>query len=179
MRYKLLFDGEHILSTGRKEVLERVVKAVRLCYQCGTCAGGCPVFRNNQDMNPRIVVEKLLLGREEEVVEALSAWNCSLCYTCSQRCPQGVDLAHLLIDLKNLSASEGRTPIGVLDEMKLVHETGMTAEMSKMIIKRRQKMGLPDLPSPDLEEIQKIMRATGFEDLLGVNAEVKTAEATS
>jgi len=126
-------------------------------------------------MNPRLVVEKLLLGREEEVLEALSAWNCSMCLTCSQRCPQGVDLAHLLIDLKNLSVREGKTPVGVLDEMKLVHQTGMTAETSKMILKRREKMGLPEMPSPSVEEIQKIMKATGFEALLGVNIEAQAA----
>lgn len=138
----------------------------RVCYQCSTCAGGCPVFRNSPEMNPRLIIGKLILGQLEEVLASSYAWNCSFCLTCTQRCPQGVDLAHLLVDLKNLSVRRGNTPVGVLDEIKTLYLTGLTQETSRTILNRRKKLNLPDMQYPDLTEIQKIMDVSGVNDLL-------------
>ncbi|MHA2272037.1 MAG: 4Fe-4S dicluster domain-containing protein [Candidatus Hodarchaeales archaeon] len=149
--------------------LDTIFSLIRPCYQCGTCAGGCPVFRNNPEMNPRLIAEKLLLGLTEDVFQTQYAWNCSFCITCSERCPQGVDLAHILVDLKNLSVREGIVPPAILNEMKMLNQNGMTLETSKMIIKRRKKMNLPELLHPNVLDIQKILKKTGIYDLLNSN----------
>ena len=167
------------MSDYEDENLKRVLSLIRPCYQCSTCAGGCPVFRNGSEMNPRLIVVRLLLGQVEEVFEAQYAWNCCLCLTCSQRCPQGVDLADLLIDLKNQSVREGNTPVEILNEIKMVSRTGMTLEPSRIILKRRKKMKLPEVLHPNLLEIQKIMKATGFDDLLSSNLKTKRISETS
>lgn len=165
------------LSENMKNILDHTLSLARVCYQCSTCAGGCPVFRNNPEMNPRVIIEKLILGQVEEVLTSSYFWNCSFCLTCTQRCPQGVDLAHLLVDLKNLSVRRGTTPVGVLDEMKTLYLTGLTQETSKTILNRRKKLNLPEMQYPDLTEIQKIMDASGFNDLLKLNTrKEKTSE---
>lgn len=152
-----------------ENILDRVLSLARVCYQCSTCAAGCPVFRNNPEMNPRLIIGKITFGQVEEVLASPHIWYCSFCLTCTQRCPQGVDLAHLLVDLKNLSVRRGNTPVGVLDEMKTLHLTGLTQESSKTILNRRKKLTLPEMQYPDLTEIQKIMDVSGFNDLLKLN----------
>ncbi|UCE12416.1 MAG: 4Fe-4S dicluster domain-containing protein [Candidatus Heimdallarchaeota archaeon] len=152
-----------------KIILDRILSPARVCYQCSTCAGGCPVFCNNPEMNPRLIIEKLILGQVEEVLTSSYIWNCGFCLICTQRCPQGVDLAHILVDLKNLSVKRGNTPVGVLDEMKTLYLTGLTQESSKTVLNRRKKLNLPEIQYPDLSEIQKIMDVSGFNDLLKLN----------
>ncbi|MFX0062037.1 MAG: 4Fe-4S dicluster domain-containing protein [Candidatus Hermodarchaeota archaeon] len=143
------------MSDFKEKGLERVISLGRACYQCSTCTGGCPVFRNNPEINPRLVIAKPILDGVEEFPATLNAWNCCLCLTCNQRCPQAVDLAHLLIILRNLSVHEGNTPAGVLDEIKMLIQTGMTQKASKMIQSRRKRLKLPEILYPDLTEIQK------------------------
>jgi heterodisulfide reductase subunit C len=113
---------------------------------------------------------KIILGQVEEVLASPYVWNCSYCLTCTQRCPQGVDLAHLFVDLKNLFVMRGNTPVGVLDEMKILLQTGLTQESSKTILNRRKKLNLPEMQYPDLTEIQKIMDVSGFNDLVKLNS---------
>ncbi|MFX1533971.1 MAG: 4Fe-4S dicluster domain-containing protein [Promethearchaeota archaeon] len=158
------------------ESIEEIVTNLRACYQCGTCAGGCPVFRVDSDKNPRILIEKMLLGEDvEHLLEDERVWYCSLCYTCTARCPQGVDLAHLLIELKNLSVDLKHAPKGIIAEIKAILENGTTAPISKAILSKREKMGLAkELPRANQEEIVKLLDRTGVVESL--NALLKTQE---
>ena len=157
------------LSDNLKNTENHILPFARVCYQCSTCAGGCPVFRNNPEMNPRLIIGKLISGQLDEVLESSYIWNCSFCLTCTQRCPQGVDFAHLLVELKNLSARRGKTPVGIIEEMRILHKTGLTQEVSKTILNRRKKLSLPEIQHPDLSEIQKIMDISGFNTSLNSN----------
>lgn len=135
---------------------------IKLCYQCGTCAGGCPVFKQYSKFNPRRVMEKLLHGEfDEKIFDEQQIWYCTMCYTCSTRCPQGIDVGHVIGELKNMAVQVNNAPAGIIGEMNAILETGSTAAISQMIMKRREKLGLPELPSPDLDEIQKLLNVTG------------------
>ncbi|MFX1511793.1 MAG: 4Fe-4S dicluster domain-containing protein [Promethearchaeota archaeon] len=154
-----------------KKILEQVHSQIKVCYQCSTCAGGCPVFRNNPEMNPRLVIAKLQLKPSEKTIDEQNVWNCCLCFTCSERCPQGVDIVHVLIDLKNLTARRGKTPIGIFEEMKILNQTGMTQKITNVVLRRRKKMNLPEVCQPNINEIQRIMELTGYNALLNLSAE--------
>ncbi|MFX0206838.1 MAG: 4Fe-4S dicluster domain-containing protein [Candidatus Hodarchaeota archaeon] len=156
------------MSEYETKILERVHSQIRVCYQCSICAGGCPVFRNNPEMNPRLVIAKLQLNSSEKAFDESSVWNCCLCLTCSERCPQGVDFAHVLIDLKNLSARKGKLPFGIFEEMLVLSQIGMTQRITNMGLKRRKKMNLPEVFQPNINEIQKIMELTGYNQLLNL-----------
>ncbi len=148
------------------ELQELAIK-LRLCYQCGTCSAGCPVFRVDQTRNPRLLVEKLLLGEYEGVLtEDSNIWYCSLCGTCSARCPQGVDLMHILVEIKNLAVKIGKAPSALIAEATAIMETGITAQISKAVEKRREKWGLPKWTEPPVDEIKKLLDATGYTEAL-------------
>ena len=73
--------------------LERKVEETRAynCVECGICTGSCPVSRVNPDFSPRLMVEKLLLGPQDEILADRELWSCLTCLTCSVRCPAQVD----------------------------------------------------------------------------------------
>ena len=147
--------------------LKDILLALRPCFQCGTCSGGCPVFLVNPEKNPRVTVEKLLLG-DLSVLDGFDVFYCTTCGTCYSRCPQQIDLPHLLMDLKNwVIENKGILPEHLKGEMDILLETGITAKMSGMVAKRRSKLGLPEIieDPKTVEEVQKIMEATGFKSL--------------
>jgi heterodisulfide reductase subunit C len=152
---------------------KEIYEIVKLCYQCGTCAGGCPVFKQYSKFNPRRVMEKLLLGEfDEKIFDEQQIWYCTMCYTCSTRCPQGIDVGHVIGELKNMAVKVNNAPAGIVAEMNAILESGSTAAISQMILKRREKLGLPELPAPNLDEIQKLLNVTGTVETLGKLKEV-------
>jgi heterodisulfide reductase subunit C len=117
--------------------------------------------------NPRSNVEKLLLG-DLSVLDGDNIFYCTTCATCSSRCPQQIDLPHLLIDLKNwVIANNDRIPDHLKAEMDILFKNAATAEMSGMVTKRRAKLGLPEykMDPNAVDEVQKIMEASGFKNL--------------
>lgn len=157
-----MIDSSEVL-----EEFKELFDVVKLCYQCGTCAGGCPVFRQYTEFNPRRIMDKLLLGDyDEQFIDDQQIWYCSMCYTCSTRCPQGIDIGHVITELKNLAVKLRNVPPGIVAEMEAILETGTTAAISQSILKKRERLELPELPKADLDEIQKLMEATGVVESL-------------
>jgi len=92
-----------------KEVEQAGGKNVNACYQCGTCAGGCPtVFA--MDYTHRQIIRMVHLGMKEEVLSSMSIWVCSSCYTCQTRCPRGVQITDVMSALKSIAIREAREP---------------------------------------------------------------------
>lgn len=131
------------------------------------------MFRVKPDKNPRLLIEQMLLGEAgEDLLADDRIWYCSLCYTCTARCPQGVDLAHVLLELKNLAAKLKNVPDAILAEVKAILESGSTAETSQAILSRRKRLGLPELPESNHDEVMKLL------DLTGVTESIKRLGTT-
>ncbi len=65
------------------------------CNQCGKCSAGCPVS-SAMDLLPNQVMRLVQLGLEEDLAKSKTVWVCAACFTCTVRCPQGVDLAKIM-----------------------------------------------------------------------------------
>jgi heterodisulfide reductase subunit C len=68
------------------------------CYQCGKCSAGCPMGLM-MDIPPHQVIRLVQLGgkeNEEMALRSRSIWICLSCETCSTRCPQEVEPAHIM-----------------------------------------------------------------------------------
>jgi len=128
-------------------VQEPGAEGIRSCYACGTCTAGCPVRRVNPAYNPRKLIRMILLGMREEVLEGKEIWLCSSCYTCQERCPQGIRITDTIIVLRNMAVREGRTPSGVAMQAKLIKDQGRLYALDEFDDKKRKKAGLPSLPS--------------------------------
>ncbi|MFX0044869.1 MAG: 4Fe-4S dicluster domain-containing protein [Candidatus Hermodarchaeota archaeon] len=142
-------------------------EAARPCFQCGICASSCPVFRVAPDVNPRLAVDSIV--STGEVAEHGNEWLCAYCLMCEQRCPMGISLAEILIQLKNISAAEGTAPPSIVQAIESLFTTGIIAPGSTGVDRKRSQLGLPELPKPDPKHIQKLFRVTGALEILEKN----------
>jgi heterodisulfide reductase subunit C len=150
--YEINFDFRDKLNT--------VAEGFRhnYCYQCGACVADCPANNYSQTFNPRLILLKSLLGFEEELIRADSEiWNCTNCYTCSERCPQDVRPVDVIIALKNLCTRRGVSPEMVPKIAAAVHDSGITTRVTSLVEKRRVEYGLSPIKEAPVEELKKLI----------------------
>ena len=82
---------------------------VSRCFQCGKCSNGCPLAFA-MDLKPNQVMRMIQLGLEDEVLRSKTIWICAGCQTCTTRCPNDIDIAHLMDSLRQLSQEGDVTP---------------------------------------------------------------------
>lgn len=111
----------------------------------------------------------MLLGNTDKMVADDVIWLCTACHACVERCPELVYPAEVLFQLKNVATSNGKFPIGLKEEALQIYTTGTTVAYSSPIERRRKKLGLPEFPAVNVDEIQKIMELTGIDKKLGFN----------
>jgi heterodisulfide reductase subunit C len=76
------------------------------CFQCGVCSGSCPTA-DRMDYGPRRLLQMMRLGMTEKVLSSPDIWFCVSCYSCTARCPQGIEVADVMSALRNLSIAYG------------------------------------------------------------------------
>lgn len=123
--------------------VEKIVQAVSVCYQCGTCSGSCPVApAGGMDYTPRIIMRLIQAGMEDEVLSSQTVWTCSACYSCAVRCPRDIDITDIMIRLRNLALIRGypartgvarRGRIYNVDFMKIVRRLGRMYELELVL----------------------------------------------
>jgi heterodisulfide reductase subunit C len=115
-------------------------------------------------------VASCLLGLKKVVLESNAIWTCSLCHRCTERCPKGVDYSFILALLRNLAVKEGKIPKEYSGTVEIISENGFvvpyTAGMKKTIDRRREKLGLPEIAPPNIDEIRFIIEETGLGNLM-------------
>lgn len=72
------------------------------CYQCGNCSGGCPSV-TQMDILPNQVIRLLQIGLPEVALQYNTIWICASCYTCTVRCPRGIDLSKIMEALRQVN----------------------------------------------------------------------------
>ncbi|WP_126446840.1 4Fe-4S dicluster domain-containing protein [Sulfuricystis multivorans] len=96
-----------------KEVEERVEDGqwVKMCMQCGVCAGSCP-FGPHWEHSPQKIFMMIRAGKREEVLTSDSMWMCTSCYNCIVRCPRKLPITHIMHGLANYAHRLGLAPKG-------------------------------------------------------------------
>jgi heterodisulfide reductase subunit C/nitrate reductase gamma subunit len=80
------------------------------CVQCTTCTGVCPVVavstdpQRDLDLTPQQIMNFLRMGLKAQTLGARMVWSCTTCYKCQEHCPQGVPVADILYELRQLGA---------------------------------------------------------------------------
>jgi heterodisulfide reductase subunit C2 len=77
------------------------------CYQCKRCTSGCPVAPY-AGMHPAQVMRAVQLGQVDMIFEDKFIWLCTGCETCTTRCPQSIDIASIVDELKIIARTEGK-----------------------------------------------------------------------
>ena len=77
------------------------------CYQCKKCSTGCPVAQF-ADVHPAQIMRAVQLGDEAMTVDSRFIWLCTGCQTCTTRCPQNIDIATIMDELRMIAREDGR-----------------------------------------------------------------------
>jgi heterodisulfide reductase subunit C len=159
-------QDEDLENTFKYEIANEVGgEGLLRCLKCGACSGGCPVGAVI-DYRPRKVLGNVLLGQKEMVLSSNDIWLCAACFTCEERCVQEVNFTDVVTVLRNLASKEGYAAPGYIELAKRVMEHGRVTPRSRTVDKYREKLGLPPLQNPAIEELNKIMEASGFREVL-------------
>ncbi|MFW9846038.1 MAG: 4Fe-4S dicluster domain-containing protein [Candidatus Thorarchaeota archaeon] len=137
------------------------------CLKCGACSGGCPVGAVT-DYRPRKVLGNVLLGLKELVLTSDDIWMCAACFTCEERCVQEVNFTDIVTILRNMAVKEGYAAQGYLDMAKTVVQHGRVVPMTFAVNKMRGNLDLPPLQEPAMDEIEKIIHASGLDKILAL-----------
>ena len=127
------------------------------CFQCAKCSPGCPVS-DKVNVQVHELMRMLVFGLKE-VLDTDMVWLCTTCYTCQERCPQGIDITDIIFGLKNMAFKEGKTPQGYIVSRKGLYDTGKLYEPTDW---EREDLGLGDVPELDVEDTQKMFKDTGL-----------------
>ncbi|MBM4464383.1 MAG: 4Fe-4S dicluster domain-containing protein [Chloroflexi bacterium] len=76
------------------------------CFQCGVCSGSCPTVAW-MEYGPRRIMHMVRLGMADEVLRSHDIWFCVSCYSCTARCPQGIEIADVMASLRSLAIAKG------------------------------------------------------------------------
>ena len=136
-------DSDFVKELAQQPEAEKI----SACFGCRTCIAGCPMSAVNDTFNPARIIRMVLYGMKEEILESSFIWLCSSCYTCQERCPQGVLITDFMTLLKNMAVKEGHEPSGVKAQMGLIKGQGRIYPLDNFDNKKRKKAGLPPLPT--------------------------------
>ncbi len=139
---------------------------VSLCYQCGVCSGSCPVGKLTNKFKIRNLIHMAHLGMRVELLSSDAIWLCTSCYTCQELCPQGIEVADLILAIRNIAVIEGHVVQSTLAQGLALIEDGRLVKPSRMTETRRAGYGLPAIPSIGVTAVKQIAEATEFNKVL-------------
>lgn len=169
---KELITSESLDKDFTAEFIDAGIESVKNCFQCGTCGGTCPSGRRTP-YKVRQLVRKCLLGLKEDVISDDALWMCTTCYTCQERCPRSVKIVEIVKKARNIAAHAGYMAKPHKMTGLYVIKTGHGVPINPATQELRARVGLGELPPtthkfPEaLEEVQKICKITGFDELIG------------
>ncbi|HSV49952.1 MAG TPA: 4Fe-4S dicluster domain-containing protein [Candidatus Acidoferrales bacterium] len=137
---------------------------VMACFQCGTCTSDCPIARFTDNYRPRTLIHMAQLGLKNRVLKSDTLWLCAACFTCTDRCPQGVEVASVIRVFRNLAAENGCIPQVFRDQAQSLLEFGYAFRIPELRIKKRESKGLPPLPKSNPESVRKVLKGIKFFD---------------
>jgi heterodisulfide reductase subunit C len=143
------------------------------CIQCGVCSGSCPV-RFAMDDSPMQVIRLAQLGIKDRLFSANTIWICATCYTCTDRCPRGIDIGDIMTTLRNLSIKNGHIRPLFEAQGNMILQFGRIWNDIEYINELRDDAGLNPLTTISQSELKTLLAKTNAQALLkGASTEEK------
>lgn len=103
---RIRLSAGRVQGAFRRSVDELSGQRLYSCIQCGMCSSGCPMAEE-MDLLPSCIMRLCQLGLEEEVLNCKTIWICASCFTCTTRCPKGIDIAAVMDALRQKALAAG------------------------------------------------------------------------
>lgn len=129
---------------------------LKYCYQCGKCSSGCDINRLDSSFQPHKILHLIGIGATDKVLKSDSLWKCTTCFTCSERCPQGIRVTEILWIARAMAVKSNYVPELLVSQKDTLLRTGRLIPMDN---KKREKAGLTAIQeeSSVVAEIFEIM----------------------
>nr|WP_201721843.1 4Fe-4S dicluster domain-containing protein [Desulfotomaculum copahuensis] len=153
---------DEIKELGGEELLE--------CIQCAKCAAVCPMALAGFPFFNKRVIQAILIGSRETLLDDSSIWACQSCNRCTEICPRQVRPFEIILAMRRVAVREFALPTLTTDGLKSLFDVGHAVYL-KEAGKSRKKVGLPEKPPSTLahpqalRELQAIMRKTALAEL--------------
>ncbi|MFW9988956.1 MAG: (Fe-S)-binding protein [Candidatus Odinarchaeota archaeon] len=72
-----------------------LTKLLKKCYQCARCSGVCQISKV-QKFTPSRIIQMILEGFEDEIINSQVLWDCLMCNSCLQNCPKDINFADIV-----------------------------------------------------------------------------------
>lgn len=137
------------------------------CTQCGKCAAACPLVLTGFSFFNKRVIQTILMGFRELLLNDASIWACQSCNRCTEVCPQKIDSFGVILAARRLAVREYAIPAMAVEGLRSLFETGHAVYLSEARLPRK-KIGLPEMPPTTLSspkalgEVQAIIRKTAL-----------------
>jgi heterodisulfide reductase subunit C len=99
-------------------------EGIMKCIQCGMCTASCMVASMTDKYRPRQLIQKILLGKREEVLTSELPWLCMTCRMCEERCQEDVNISEIFHAIREIAAREGHIPKTFQNTVDKVLEDG-------------------------------------------------------
>src|SRR5512142_3521309 len=84
-------------------------ETTELCYHCHKCTAGCPVSYA-MTYGPDRVLRMFQIGQAQAALASPDIWLCAGCETCGARCPNDINIAHVMDALRQIAAARRLAP---------------------------------------------------------------------
>lgn len=132
--------------TFQRRVNELAHEVTQLCYHCHKCTAGCPVAYAMQ-YGPDRILRMVQLGEKQAVLSSPDIWVCAGCETCGARCPNDIDIAHVMDALRQIAQAEGVKP--AIPNMQRFHDIFLGIVKATGQMHEASLMGVYELLSLD------------------------------
>ena len=125
-----------------------------VCDQCGKCPSACPVTARIEGFNPRQIIAKVGLGREDDLLTSGVIWTCTSCLKCKERCPEEISPYDVILELRREAIAEDKQHPASYDEAEsAVTQTGVVQQPQPARTRNRERrdrasLGLPPVQKP-------------------------------
>jgi len=75
--------------------MQELKNLLKKCYQCGRCSGVCQLSKV-QKYPPSKIIQLILEGFEDKVLDSGILWECLTCNSCLQNCPMDINFADIV-----------------------------------------------------------------------------------
>lgn len=124
-----------------KEVEKLSGSMAHMCFQCGTCTGGCPSAPRST-YRIREFMRRGVLGLEEEALTDPDLWLCTTCYSCTDRCPRDLAPTDVIMAMRNIAFKRDIIPVNFLKTVTAIYASGHGVPNNDVNRAAREKLGL-------------------------------------
>lgn len=118
-------------------------EVINKCIACGVCTASCAIA-SGTEYNPRQVVQKILVGAREAVMESEQPWLCKTCHLCERTCQHGVNLSDVFNVVRRFAIKEGFVQPAFLKATHSILADGWSQKnaYSDFVADERKELGL-------------------------------------